>query len=414
MSKIYKIFFFTINVIVFYFIGNFLFLSTNNISYIIFSFVFSSFIYIFRGFEKEKVRLKYDFFLVYLLSFSISALIHVFFQLLYTHDLSYKSLFFLLLYSILILPLGVLYFYNKLISSYNEYNILVIGEIDYCTSYMKILERFFFHRIKNKYFFEVMDSISLNTEFLKEKNINLLIAQVPNDFLYRLSKVFQLNTVSIGKVSEEFMRKIPIEIIRVNESFYILSFEDKGFDPIVRILDVLISLLIFICAAPVLLISIFFIILMDSTDVIYKQERIGYLGIKFNMYKLTTMKLDLKTGNFFVTGLGNILRKLRINELPQLLNVLRGEMSLVGPRPDLGYEYDFFEKEIPYYHYRLNTLPGITGHAQVYYDYVEILNKEDTIKRLEFDLYYVKNYSVYLYMMTILKTIGTILFIKGK
>ena len=153
MSKIYKIFFFTINVVVFYFIGNYLFLSTNSISYIIFSFVFSSFIYIFRGFEKEKVRLKYDFFLVYLLSFSISALIHVSFQLLYTHDLSYKSLFFLLLYSILILPFGVLYFYNKLITSYNEYNILVIGEIDYCTSYMKNLERFFFHRIKNKYFF---------------------------------------------------------------------------------------------------------------------------------------------------------------------------------------------------------------------------------------------------------------------
>jgi lipopolysaccharide/colanic/teichoic acid biosynthesis glycosyltransferase len=126
------------------------------------------------------------------------------------------------------------------------------------------------------------------------------------------------------------------------------------------------------------------------------------------------MKYDMQTKAYRVTNLGSLLRKMRINELPQLWNVLKGDMSLVGPRPDLKIEYDLFNQEIPYYHYRLNTLPGITGHAQVYFDYVELLDVAETEKRLEFDLYYVKNYSVYLYLMTILKSIGTVLFMKGK
>jgi lipopolysaccharide/colanic/teichoic acid biosynthesis glycosyltransferase len=414
MSRIYKIFFFFINILSFYFIGKIIDLSKNNVSYIIFSFLFSLLIWIFRGFEKDKVRLKFNFFSIYIFSFFISALIHVLFELLYTHELSYKALFFLSVYSTLFLPFAIFIFYNKLITSYNEFNILVIGEFSYCTSYIKTLELFFFHRIKNKYFIEEIDPNFINCEFLKEKKINLLIALTPNDYLYRLSKVFQFNVVSIGKISEEFMKKIPTEIIKVNESFYTLSFEDKGFDPIIRILDIFISLLIFIFSTPILLLSILLIKIFDSTNVIFTQERIGYLGSKFNMYKLTTMKLDVESGKYILTPLGNVLRKLRINELPQLWNVIRGDMSLVGPRPDLDYEYDFYEKEIPYYHYRLNSLPGITGHAQVYYDYVEILNKEETTKRLEFDLFYVKNYSVYLYMLTILKTIGTVLFIKGR
>jgi lipopolysaccharide/colanic/teichoic acid biosynthesis glycosyltransferase len=113
-----------------------------------------------------------------------------------------------------------------------------------------------------------------------------------------------------------------------------------------------------------------------------------------------------------ITGLGRALRKFRLDELPQLWNVLRGEMSLIGPRAEWTKCVELYEKKIPFYHFRHLVKPGITGWAQVNYPYGE--SEEDALEKLKYDLYYIRHYSLKLDAMIILKTVHTMLFRRGR
>jgi lipopolysaccharide/colanic/teichoic acid biosynthesis glycosyltransferase len=112
-----------------------------------------------------------------------------------------------------------------------------------------------------------------------------------------------------------------------------------------------------------------------------------------------------------ITKSGRVLRKTRLNEIPQLLNVIRGDISLVGPRPDLPVFYDQWSKEIRFYRSRFLVPSGVTGHAQVLYKYAD--TKEEYEKRLEYDLYYVKNMDFMLYLSTLLRTAEVMIFRRG-
>jgi lipopolysaccharide/colanic/teichoic acid biosynthesis glycosyltransferase len=182
----------------------------------------------------------------------------------------------------------------------------------------------------------------------------------------------------------------------------------------IRVLDWFISILILIVAFPVLLLSAILIKTIDRGEIIYSQHRRGYRGKKFKMYKLSTMRKESHDSDYKVSVLGGVLRKFRINEIPQLWNVINGEMSIVGPRPDIESTYLFCMDNIPYYHYRTNCLPGITGHAQVHFKYVDELNVSNFSERLSYDLFFVKNNSLYLYVITLMKTLGSVILMKGK
>ncbi len=166
--------------------------------------------------------------------------------------------------------------------------------------------------------------------------------------------------------------------------------------------------LICLCAAPMLLIAAL-IKLTSSGPVIYKQQRTGLWGKPFVMYKFRTMRVDAEaeTGPVWAkpddprcTRLGNVLRNHSLDELPQFINVLRGEMSLVGPRPERPYFVHTFSQQLPAYSQRLQVLPGITGWAQI--------NgwRGDTSleKRLEYDLFYIRNWSVWFNLRVLLLT----------
>jgi lipopolysaccharide/colanic/teichoic acid biosynthesis glycosyltransferase len=112
-----------------------------------------------------------------------------------------------------------------------------------------------------------------------------------------------------------------------------------------------------------------------------------------------------------VTAVGSFIRKVRIDELPQLINVLRGEMSLVGPRPERPAFVDQLKKDVPFYDLRHSVKPGLTGWAQVRYSYAASL--EDARKKLQYDLYYVKNHSLFLDILIILETVRVVLFREG-
>lgn len=188
-----------------------------------------------------------------------------------------------------------------------------------------------------------------------------------------------------------------------------------------RLFDIVLAGVLLAIFSPLLALITLLIWAMNGRPAIFRQARIGRDNAPFTVFKFRTMLASTteETGDIYtrpndprVTRLGGWLRKLRLDELPQLWNVLRGEMSLIGPRAEWTRCAERYEKVIPFYHFRHLVKPGITGWAQVNYPYGE--SDADAIEKLKFDLYYIRNYSLKLDLMIVLKTIYTVLFGKGR
>ena len=179
-------------------------------------------------------------------------------------------------------------------------------------------------------------------------------------------------------------------------------------------------MLIGIFAAPVIVLAAIIVKLESKGPIFFIQERIGEGNKKFNIVKFRSMTTDAeKDGPQWaskndnrVTKFGKIMRATRIDELPQLWNVLRGEMSFVGPRPEREYFIQQLEKEIPYYNLRHTVKPGLTGGAQVMYPYGASV--EDAYRKLQYDLYYIKHHSIPFDVKVLLKTVTIVIFGKGR
>lgn len=188
-----------------------------------------------------------------------------------------------------------------------------------------------------------------------------------------------------------------------------------------RIFDLFASLALLMVAWPVMLLTMVVIFLESGFkgSIFYRQERVGEKNKKFEVLKFRSMKLDAERNgaqwaqknDTRVTRVGRVIRKCRIDELPQIFNVLRGEMSFVGPRPERPEFVKGFNERIPYYCERHRVKPGITGWAQLCYPYGA--DESDTIQKLQYDLYYVKNYSLFLDFSIMINTVEVILWGKG-
>lgn len=188
-----------------------------------------------------------------------------------------------------------------------------------------------------------------------------------------------------------------------------------------RVFDLVVSAVILALALPVMLLTAIAIRLEDGGPVFYKQERVGKDGRLFAILKFRSMGINAEhTGgpqwalahDPRVTRVGNLIRKMRIDELPQLLNVFNGEMSLVGPRPERPYFVDQLNTQLRYYQLRHSIKPGITGWAQVHYGYGASV--ADAIQKLQYDLYYVKNNSLFLDVLVLIDTLKVVLFGNGR
>ena len=186
-----------------------------------------------------------------------------------------------------------------------------------------------------------------------------------------------------------------------------------------RLMDIFVSIVVIVVGAPVFIIIALMVKMSSKGPAIYAQERVGRNGKLFTMYKFRTMYQDAeaKSGPMWatendprITKVGYWLRKLRLDELPQVLNVLSGSMSLVGPRPERPHFVDQFKVQIPLYTRRLRVRPGITGWAQVKWKYDESL--ADVKEKTKYDLYYVENISLKMDMKILINTILTM--VKGK
>ena len=187
-----------------------------------------------------------------------------------------------------------------------------------------------------------------------------------------------------------------------------------------RTLDILLSLPCLILTAPISLLAAIAVKLDSKGPVFYSQEREGLDEHPFTLYKFRSMIHDAEAGSGpvwagsedpRVTRVGKILRTFRIDELPQLFNVLKGEMSMVGPRPERPFFVSQFKQTVPYYHLRFAVKPGITGWAQISYPYTA--TDEDAINKLQFELYYIKNVSAFLDIQILLLTLKTVLLGRG-
>jgi sugar transferase (PEP-CTERM system associated) len=187
-----------------------------------------------------------------------------------------------------------------------------------------------------------------------------------------------------------------------------------------RCLDVLASAALLVLTLPLLLLTAIAIKIEDGGPVFYSQERVGLFGRPFTLYKFRSMRVDAERhcgpqwasqNDTRVTRVGSFIRKVRIDELPQLMNVLNGEMSMVGPRPERTYFVGQLQAQIPFYGERHAVKPGITGWAQVNHPYGASLH--DARQKLSYDLFYVKNHSFLLDLIILIQTVRIILFVEG-
>jgi sugar transferase (PEP-CTERM system associated) len=187
-----------------------------------------------------------------------------------------------------------------------------------------------------------------------------------------------------------------------------------------RVIDMIVSILGLVLSSPVALITSILIKLESSGPLLYRQERVGQDGAHFTLYKFRSMSEDAESemgpvwaseNDPRATRVGRVIRKLRIDEIPQMINVLKGEMSFVGPRPERPFFVDKLKEKIPYYYLRLSVKPGITGWAQISYRYGD--TEEGAVEKLQYDLYYIKNISVLFDVQIMFESLKVILLGKG-
>jgi len=222
---------------------------------------------------------------------------------------------------------------------------------------------------------------------------------------------------------EKETSRIKLDVLHPSWIFFSDGFQLSGVAQFSkRILDLVVGLVIFLLAWPLMLMVALAIRLESGGKgpIFFHQVRVGLNGETFRVHKFRSMRTDAEADGVArwatkndsrITRVGNFIRKTRLDELPQVFNVLRGEMSLVGPRPERPEFVEQLEREMPFYAERHRVKPGLTGWAQLSYPYGATI--EDARNKLEFDLYYVKNASVFLDLIILLETVEVVLWGKG-
>ncbi len=274
----------------------------------------------------------------------------------------------------------------------------------------------------------VLSNFSKNLKkIIKEKNIHLVVASKKfledQEYSKKLYEVIPLGVsiINLPNFYEMLSEKIPIS--RISEAWFLenlLEINKKTFEMTKRLSDILMAFVLFV---PSLVLLPFVSVLIKATSpgpIFYKQKRVGKNGKIFEVIKFRSMKKDAeKNGAVWakkedprITKFGNFLRKSRIDELPQIINVLKGEMSFIGPRPERPEFVNELKKEIPFYSIRHIIKPGLSGWAQVKFPYGASV--KDAMEKLQYDLFYIKNRSFILDLAITAKTLAIVLSQKGR
>jgi sugar transferase (PEP-CTERM system associated) len=230
-----------------------------------------------------------------------------------------------------------------------------------------------------------------------------------------------VKVTDLARFFERVHGQVPIESLKVSWLIYGDGYRQswlRGF--VKRVFDITVSAGLLVLTAPVMLLAATLVAVESRGPVIYRQERVGLGGRSFTVLKFRSMAQDAEKdgkarwagiNDNRVTRIGRLLRRTRIDELPQLINVIRGEMSFVGPRPERPEFVAMLTEQIPFYAVRHSVKPGLTGWAQVRYSYGATI--EQSVKKLEYDLYYVKNHTLFLDLVILLETVRVVLLGEG-
>jgi Sugar transferases involved in lipopolysaccharide synthesis len=265
-------------------------------------------------------------------------------------------------------------------------------------------------------------------EIIHQNEISLIVNAITHEKHADLIKTLincswnGIEIVDMPTLYEQLTGKIPFKHINDMWMLHVVLSKPKLYGRLVKpVIEMFFALMLFALLIPAMVI-IAIVIKTDSRGrIFYTQERIGKDGKEFTIIKFRTMveNAELNTGAVYtsdndprITKVGRFFRKWRLDEIPQLLNVIRGDMSLIGPRPERRVFIKNFEEIIPFYTQRLAVRPGITGWAQVKYSYAS--STEQTEEKLKYDLYYIKNMSFILDFVVLLKTIKVVLVGRGK
>jgi exopolysaccharide biosynthesis polyprenyl glycosylphosphotransferase len=270
-------------------------------------------------------------------------------------------------------------------------------------------------------------SLSLDLDSFRVDEIVLAISRPIDEDLLQLLTNFHERGIAITPMPvlyEKLTGKIAVEHIG-SQWYSALPLKKNPFDTFnkigKRVLDLICGLIIGSVLAIVFPFVAAAIRLDSHGPIFYKQERVGQYGEKFTVYKFRSMVQNAERngkaqwavkGDARITKVGNFIRKTRLDELPQVLNVLRGEMSMVGPRPERYQFIKELQQQLPFYRTRLAVKPGLTGWAQINYGYGSTI--EDALIKLQYDLYYIKHWSPWLDLKILLRTFSVVLKMQGQ
>jgi lipopolysaccharide/colanic/teichoic acid biosynthesis glycosyltransferase len=269
---------------------------------------------------------------------------------------------------------------------------------------------------------EVLERISIGAVSVEAIVLRESAHELPPQISQQLVRLYfaGVPTYTLELFHEVYWQKIPL--YRLNQTWLFQEGFQIAREPVFerakRAADVTLATIGLLLAAPILGLVACAIWAEDRGPVLFTQTRIGRNHVPFRVIKLRTMRVHAggprytQPGDSRITRIGRLLRKTRIDEFPQLLNVLKGDMSLIGPRAEWDKLVADYEAQIPCYHFRHLVRPGITGWAQVNYPYGG--NLEDTLRKLEYDLYYIRHFSFRLDATIVLKTVHIMLFGKGQ
>ncbi len=270
---------------------------------------------------------------------------------------------------------------------------------------------------------------ALNIQDIVQRNdVNQIIVavkeqrggNVPMDQLLS-ARIQGVPVMDLADFYEQTTGEVPIDSLKASWLVYGRGFVQHRTRIVTkRIFDLASSVFLLLLASPVMLITMIAIKLESRGPIIYRQERVGLAGRTFMCLKFRSMRTDAEKDGVAVwatkndsrvTRVGAFIRKTRIDELPQLISVLKGEMSMVGPRPERPTFVAQLREQIPYYDIRHSVKPGVTGWAQVRYAYGASV--EDALHKHQYDLYYVKNNSLFLDLLVLFETVSVVLFREG-
>ncbi len=253
-----------------------------------------------------------------------------------------------------------------------------------------------------------------------ENNNNMIIILEKNthfinedEFMFLIKNNVEI--LDIVNAYETYLYKIPSSYVSQNWITENINIRENMFYKFSRrFIDIIISTFILLILSPVLLLLSIVIYLTDKEKVLYKQERVGVNGKVFKLYKLRSMIIDAeKTGATWatqndsrITPIGKIMRKTHLDEIPQMFNILKGDITFVGPRPERPEFVEILNKKIPNYKLRHIVKPGFTGWAQIKYRYAR--TEEDSKEKFDYDLYYIKNKNIFMDLGILLRTIQII------